>query len=47
MVTVKVLCQVQPVMQTKSGGIVKIQCVYFCLEEVSCLVCKMFCLQPE
>lgn len=25
MVAVKVLCQVQPVMQTKSGGIVKFQ----------------------
>ena len=42
MVVVKVLCQVQPVIQIKSGSIAKLQCVYFWFVEVSCLVCKMF-----
>lgn len=28
-VVVKVLCQVQPVIQIKSGSIAKLQCVYF------------------
>lgn len=42
MVVVKVLCQVQPVIQIKSGSIAQLQCVYFWFVEVSCLVCKMF-----
>lgn len=29
MVVVKVLCQVQPVIQIKSGSIAQLQCVYF------------------
>ena len=47
MVAVKAFCQVQPVMRAQTGGNVKFQCVYFCSEEVSCLVCKMVCFQSE
>ena len=42
MVAVKVLCQLQPVMQIKRGSIAKLLRVCFLFAGVSFLVCKMF-----